>query len=55
MKIEQHKDQTRRPMTTVLRRLLVFCAILVGAGLASAQAPLQKHQRQHVEHRHALD
>jgi NitT/TauT family transport system substrate-binding protein len=42
MKIEQHKDQTRRLMTTVLRRLLVFCAILVGAGLASAQAPLQK-------------
>ena len=42
MKIEQHKDQTLRPMTTVLRRLLVFCAILVGAGLASAQAPLQK-------------
>ena len=42
MKIEQHKDQTLRPMTTVLRRLLAFCAILVGAGLASAQAPLQK-------------
>ena len=42
MKIEQHKDQTRRPITTVLRRLLVFCAILVSAGLASAQAPLQK-------------
>ena len=42
MKIEQHKDQTLRPMTTVLRRLLVFCAILVGARLAGAQAPLQK-------------
>jgi ABC-type nitrate/sulfonate/bicarbonate transport system substrate-binding protein len=42
MKIEQHKDQTLRPMTTVLRRLLAFCAILVGAGLAGAQAPLQK-------------